>query len=171
MKRQWLLLSLILGLSFTIQAQNDPLPASDVDYDEFMRLSQEVDEYRKSRLIDLQTFQQMAQEEGVLILDTRSKSAYKQKHIKGAVHLNFSDFTEKKLAKLIPSPNTKILIYCNNNFEQDPMHFARKSAPLALNIPTFINLYGYGYKNLFELADLIPVDDDRLEFEGKAVED
>jgi hypothetical protein len=29
--------------------------------------------------------------------------------------------------------------------------------PLALNIPTFINLYGYGYKNIYELKVIVPI--------------
>jgi hypothetical protein len=41
-----------------------------------------------------------------------------------------------------------------------------KRAELALNIPTFINLYGYGYRNVYELSELVSVHDPRLEFEG-----
>lgn len=33
---------------------------------------------------------------------------------------------------------------------------------LALNIPTFINLYGYGYQQVYELNELISVLDDRV---------
>ena len=40
---------------------------------------------------------------------------------------------------------------------------------LALNIPTYINLYGYGYKNVYELKDLVMIDDKRLELEGTEV--
>jgi hypothetical protein len=40
---------------------------------------------------------------------------------------------------------------------------------LALNIPTYINLYGYGYKNVYELDELVNVNDKRIEFEGTAV--
>jgi len=122
--------------------------------------------------IDYQGFSE--KEPGTIILDTRSKAAYEARHIKGAVHLNFSEFTEEKLKKVIPSKDTKVLIYCNNNFIGDPMWMARKAAPLALNIPTFINLYGYGYKNIFELGNLLVVGGSAdqkvgLEFEGSAV--
>ena len=40
---------------------------------------------------------------------------------------------------------------------------------LALNIPTFITLYGYGYKNIFELSELVKPNDPRLVLEGNAV--
>ena len=37
---------------------------------------------------------------------------------------------------------------------------------MALNIPTYVNLYGYGYKNVYELNELVNVKDSRIEFEG-----
>lgn len=40
---------------------------------------------------------------------------------------------------------------------------------LALNIPTFITLYGYGYKNIYELNELVKPNDSRLVLEGSAV--
>ncbi len=140
-----------------------------VDYAGFLGMTQEVQEYRQNRRISFKQFRAMAEEPGVIILDTRSKEMYDQKHIKGAVHLNFSDFTAEKLAEVIPSKETTILIYCNNNIQLDPKYFAMKSLPLALNIPTFINLYGYGYKDIYELSELIPINDLNLELEGQAV--
>ena len=159
-----------VSFSFLTAQPVEKLGPSDIDYPSFLQLSQEVDAFRNERLVDLQSFLKMAEDPEVIILDTRSESAYKNKHLKGAVHLNFSDFSEGKLAKLIPDKNSKILIYCNNNIAGDEINFARKSAPLALNIPTFINLYGYGYKNLYELSDLIPVDHKALVFEGMSLE-
>lgn len=44
-----------------------------------------------------------------------------------------------------------------------------KPLTLALNIPTFINLYGYGYRNIFELGELVNTNDLRIQFEGTAV--
>jgi hypothetical protein len=41
---------------------------------------------------------------------------------------------------------------------------------LALNVPTYINLYGYGYRNVYELHELVNIDDPRIEFEGSIVE-
>src|SRR5690606_376781 len=125
----------------------------------------EVKPYRAQRLISAAEFVRMSGEENVVILDTRSKEMYDRKHIKGAIHLNFSDFTQTNLARLIPDPSTRILIYCNNNFADDELYFPTKSyqpdllnqerrekkLTLALNIPTFINLYGYGYRDIYEL--------------------
>ena len=156
------------------------LPPSIVDFDGYETLTKEVKEYRKDRLVDLPTFLSYSKEKNTVILDTRSTEMYKRKHVKGAIHLDFSDFTQANLDRLIPSANTRILIYCNNNFDKDPILFATKmyiSKPreqkkvisLALNIPTFINLYGYGYKNVYELSDLVSVFDTDIKFEGTDV--
>lgn len=142
---------------------------SKVDYDAFVTLTKETNEYRKDHLISVDTFKLFMQDEKTILLDTRSESAFKRKHIKGAVHLNFSDFTEEKLAKVILDTNTRILIYCNNNIQGDKINYAAKAMPLALNIPTYINLYGYGYKNVYELRSLIDIDSGVLEFEGEGV--
>ncbi len=155
---------------FTVQGTASTLGKSNIDYPGFVQLSNEVQQYRQQRMVSLKEFVNMSKEAGTIILDTRSKEAYNGKHLKGAVHLNFSDFIEAKLARVIPSKDTRILIYCNNNILNDPISFRGKSMPLALNIPTFINLYGYGYKNIYELANLVPVEHPDLVFEGTWVE-
>lgn len=160
---------------------NNRIKASLVDYDAFLKLVIEVEPHRKERLLTLEHFSEMSKQEDVLILDTRSKEMYDAKHVKGAIHLNFADFTQENLEALIPSKDTKILIYCNNNFEDDQIYFATKAyippqlktnelgITMALNIPTYINLYGYGYRNVYELSELISVFDSRIELEGTAV--
>ena len=86
---------------------------------------------------------------------------------------------------MIPDPNTRILIYCNNNFEGNPVDFTTKivlpptasdevldeerPVMMALNVPTYINLYGYGYQNVYELDELVNVSDQRIEFEGTVI--
>lgn len=157
-----------IGKSFTF---DEPVveTISAIDYPGFLNLTSDVEKYRFSRLIDIKTFNQYSQEPQTIILDTRSKKAFDQIHLKGAVHLNFSEFTDDKLATVIPSKNTRILIYCNNNFNTLIEPLATKSVSLALNIPTFINLYGYGYKNIYELKDYLPDNDPRLEWEGSLI--
>lgn len=170
------LIALVLTSTLAFaQPQAKNYPASDIDYPGFVELTKEAEEHRKTHTVTVAQFLKMAEEKSTIILDTRSEKMYKAKHIKGAVHLNFSDFTAEKLEKVIPSKDTKILIYCNNNLDKDEMYFARKSAPLALNIPTFINLFGYGYKNVYELDALVQtsfLSKDKkpvFEFEGTAV--
>jgi hypothetical protein len=159
-----------------------------VSFDDFKQLVAEVEGHRAVRMIDLDTFLRMSREEGVIVLDARSAFRFERIRIKGAKSLPFTDFTQENLAKMIPDPKTKILIYCNNNFDGNQVDFRSKMAVprpkaeksqvaqqekprmLALNIPTYINLYGYGYRNVYELNELVGVRDPRVEFEGTTVE-
>jgi hypothetical protein len=171
-------------------AQDNFYPKAKVSFNDFKNLVAEVETHREKRLIDLNTFLKMSKKPGVIILDTRSTFRYKRIHIKGAKHLSFTDFTQDNLAEVIPSFETIILIYCNNNFDGNQTDFASKVAmpitssgsiitaqfnsqkkPLmmALNIPTYINLYGYGYHNVYELNELVNVNDPRINFEGSIV--
>ena len=192
-----LLFVIIPAISFAQDHQGNPLDtiyrnASYVDFDRFLALAQEVRDHRANRMVSLEDFQEMSKDENTVILDTRTKAMYDAKHIKGAIHLEFSAFTQLELAKLIPDTNTRILIYCNNNLENDDLYFPTKSlsrpemermqilgqpnAPkefpltMALNVPTYINLYGYGYRNVYELADLVSVYYHGIEFEGTEVQ-
>ncbi|MGS2727556.1 rhodanese-like domain-containing protein [Psychroserpens sp. BH13MA-6] len=156
-----------------------------VSYSDYETLVKDVKIHRNKRLINFDKFYQKSKEDNVVILDTRSKAMFDEKHMKGAIHLNFSDFTQENLAKIIPDKNTTILIYCNNNFFGDDIYFASKTIPakvtkkasdedyvsLALNIPTYINLFGYGYKNVYELDELLFALDKRVHFERTAIQD
>jgi 3-mercaptopyruvate sulfurtransferase SseA len=100
-----------------------------VDFDAYEKLSKEVKKHRKDRLVSADEFLQMSKEKNTIILDTRSQEMYDGKHIKGAIHLGFTDFTADNLNRLIPNNTTRILIYCNNNFEAEPIYFVTKSVP------------------------------------------
>ena len=169
MKATFLIVPALLALLTIPVSAAEKFPPSKVDFKGFVALSEEMMELRESRLVDFDTFQNMAAERDTLVLDVRSEAAYKRKHIRGAVHLNFSDFTDEKLAKVIPSKGTRVLIYCNNNIDGDKKNFPTKIVRLALNIPTFVNLHGYGYENVYELKDLIPADHEAIVFEGTDV--
>jgi hypothetical protein len=135
-------------------------PNPQIDYAGFTQLTLEVADYRKTRLIDKADFFRRAQEQGAILLDTRSAADFAVGHLAGAVNLPFSEFTEVKLrAVLGENYDRPILIYCNNNFSDNIAPLVSKKPPLALNIPTFINLYGYGYRNIWELADLVSTKD------------
>ncbi|MFF5382457.1 rhodanese-like domain-containing protein [Pedobacter suwonensis] len=170
---------MLCNLAILCNAQTTPPKRkANVDFEAYEKLIPKVKAHRKNKLVDLPTFLKMAGEKGTVILDTRSDSLFKRKHIKGAIHLNFADFTQQNLLKIIPHSEVRILIYCNNNFIDDQVNFAskqvvpdlikKKIAPisLALNIPTYINLYGYGYKNVYELSELVSTNDKRVTFEG-----
>ncbi len=165
-------------------------PKAWVSYEDFKELVAEVESHRNERILSLDEFLAMSKQPNVIVLDTRSDFRYDRIHIQGAKHLSFTDFTQTNLANVIPTPETTVLIYCNNNFDGNQVDFASKSAPprprannpifsqvaaqnkpvqLALNVPTYINLYGYGYRNVYELGELVKVTDPRIQFEGTMV--
>ena len=156
---------IVLATSLTRADEGNPA----IDYPAFLTLSEEVQELRAERRVSEDEFLRMAQEKDTVILDTRSREKYEKLHVKGAIHLNFSDFSKDALEKLIPDPETRILIYCNNNFDNEPELFASKFAPVALNIPTFINLHAYGYRNVYELKPLLDIGSTRIPFAGSSV--
>jgi len=143
-------------------ASQKPGTSAQIDYDGFRNLTGEVETYRAGRLVNLATFQKMASEPGTIILDARSAEAYRQGHIDGAINLAFSDFTAQSLEAALGDKAKRVLIYCNNNFENNAPPVMMKSVRLALNIQTFINLYGYGYRNVYELGDVVNFDDPKV---------
>lgn len=184
-------------VAIPLRAEQKTYPPAKVSYDDFKALVAEVEPHRHARLVDLDTFLKMSQEPGVVILDTRSAFRYERIHLAGAKHLSFPDFTQENLREVIPSEEATVLIYCNNNFDGNEVDFASKivlptrplrregteppASPrpqftaqgkpvmLALNVPTYITLYGYGYRNVYELNELVKVSDPRVSFEGTII--
>lgn len=143
--------------------QGSTTPNPQIDYAAFQTLTASVAPERATRLLRFDAFKAEAAKEGVLLLDARSKDAFARGHIAGAVNLPLTDFTAESLAAAIgANPSRPILIYCNNNFSNHRAPVPLKSAPLALNIQTFINLVGYGYPNVYELADVVDFDDPKV---------
>lgn len=155
-------LAFAVGLmSASALAQEKP-PANtsaQINYSGFRNLTGEVEHYRADRLIALADFQRMAREPDTIVLDARSANAFDEGHIDGAINVPFTDFTDQSLREALRDPNVRILIYCNNNFSNNARPVMLKRVELALNIQTFINLYGYGYRNLYELGEVVDFND------------
>ena len=152
-----------LPLAFALALTASPALAQtnpQIDYPAFQALTARVAPEREARLLPFAAFKAEAAKPGTLLLDARSKDAFARGHIAGAVNLPLTDFTADSLAAVIGAdPDRPILIYCNNNFRNNAAPVPMKSAALALNIQTFINLVGYGYPNVRELADVIDFND------------
>ena len=182
-----------IGFSQMIIANN----TAEINFDDYEELLKEVKVVREKRLVDFNTFLDYQKDENTVVLDTRSRKNFNAIHIKGAINLPFTEFTTVNLRMLIPDPNTRILIYCNNNIQGDPIYFGSKTyspednkkrkaynkkatfvdkntathnsktISLALNIPTYIHLYGYGYRNIYELNEIVSINDERVKFKKK----
>ena len=137
-----------------------------IDYEGFATNVREVGAVRESRRVSEAEFMRMAGEPGTVVLDARSERLFKLRHVQGAMNLAFTEFTEATLARIIPSRSTRILIYCNNNFTGAPESLPVKAVASALNLSTFVSLYTYGYRNVYELGPVIDVARSKLAFAG-----
>lgn len=147
---------MVAGPASAQTATGSPL----IDYDGYSSLTSQVRDYRAQRLVSVKDFNERKAKADILVLDARSAQAFAEGHIDGAVNLPLPDFTENALAQAIgANKDREILIYCNNNFTDNRRPVVTKSLQLALNIQTFINLYGYGYKNVYELGEALKTTD------------
>lgn len=153
-------IALAFAICLAAPAAAQPQRNPQIDYPGFQRLAADVAPHRQARLISHARFQEMARDPRVLILDARSRDAFAAGHIDGAVNLPFTDFTAESLGQAIgPDRDRPILIYCNNNFRNNAPPVPRKLITVALNIQTFINLVGYGYRNVYELNEVLDFND------------
>jgi hypothetical protein len=137
-----------------------------IDMPGYLRVAAEAAKYRETHRLSEVEFIRMSREPGTVILDARSKEKFDELHIKGALNLSFPDIAIDSLNNLLPDKNTRILIYCNNNFLGAEKAFPAKAVTASLNISTYIALYNYGYRNVYELGPLVEINASKLDFES-----
>ena len=103
---------------------------------------------------------------GTIVLDARSREKYDELHVAGAINLSFSDIAVDTLRRTLPDVTARILIYCNNNFRNAEGPFPTKLPPASLNLSTYIALYTYGYRNVYELGPQLDLEHSVLAFES-----
>jgi phage shock protein E len=152
------LLVMLLAISGEIDNPNIDMPG-------YLRVAHEAAAVRKSCRVTEEEFLRLSREPGAVILDARSSEKFRELHVKGAINLSFPDITAASLRAAIPDPGAPVLIYCNNNFKNAEGPFPGKAATASLNLSTFIALYNYGYRNVYELGPLVDMEKSRLPFE------
>lgn len=156
--KRWLWLVSLSVIASPVAAQeavNIPNPL--IDYPQFQAIVNESAQERERRRVTEGEFLTLMQQPDTVILDARSANRYDLLHIQGAVSLPFTEFTAETLARAIPTQDTQVLIYCNNNFLGDPLAFAAKMPAASLNLSTYTALKAYGYTNIYELGPLLDV--------------
>jgi Rhodanese-like domain len=137
-----------------------------IDMKGYLAVAAEAAQHRESRRLTEDEFIKMSSEPGTIIYDARSQEKYNELHIKGAINLSFPDITVDSLKATFPDKNARILIYCNNNFVGEQRAFPTKMMTASLNLSTYIALYSYGYRNIYELGPLLDVKTTKLELVG-----
>ena len=153
--------------SAAASAQTQPVtdnPA--IDMPAFLRVSIEAANARESRRISEADFIRMSRDPKTVVLDARSRERFDELHVKGAMNLSFPDIAVDSLRAAIPDKSTRILIYCNNNFSGALSAFPTKLPAASLNLSTYVALYSYGYRNVYELAPLVDIKASKLQFES-----
>jgi phage shock protein E len=150
-------------------APTTTIPNELIDYRGFKNIVAKAQVERETKRLSEADFLAAMKEPGTVLLDARSSYWFDQRHLRGAVSLPFTDWTNATLTKVIPTKNTKILIYCNNNFLGSQLSFATKAAPASLNLSSYTSLMAYGYTNIYELGPVLQVDDTLLPFEGREI--
>jgi hypothetical protein len=154
--KRWLVLMLAVNTAYANPA---------IDMEGYLRVSREAAEHRATRRVSEEEFIRMSREPGTVVLDARSRDKFDELHVKGAMSLPFPDIAIESLKAAIPDKETRILIYCNNNFANAEGPFPAKIARASLNLSTYIALYSYGYRNVYELGPLIDIKASALSFE------
>jgi hypothetical protein len=158
--------SIALASLSAVFGADKPIPNRLIDYPAFLKGAKEVSALREKRRVTEDEFLRMAQDPATIIFDARSDAKFLLLHVKRARHLSLPDITADELAKVIPGKHTRVLIYCNNNFENAPAAFPGKRVSASLNIYTFNTLHSYGYDNVYELGPLLDIGTTKLPLEG-----
>jgi hypothetical protein len=137
-----------------------------IDMAGYLRFANEAAAQRETPRVSESDFIRMSGEPGTVVLDARSRQKYDELHVRGAINLSFPDITAASLEAAIPGKTTRILIYCNNNFANASGAFPEKLPPASLNLSTYIALYTYGYRNVYELGPYVDISASKLEFES-----
>jgi hypothetical protein len=137
-----------------------------IDMPGYLAVATQAAGYRESHRVSEEDFIRMSREPDTIVLDARSARKFDELHVAGAVNLAFPDIASESLRTTIPDRDTRILIYCNNNFRGAQGPFPSKRADASLNLSTYISLYSYGYRNVYELAPLIDIAKTKLELIG-----
>jgi hypothetical protein len=159
-----LVVVIVCSIQFADAQKKAAVVNPNIDMQGYLKVAADAANYRESRRVTEEDFIRMSREPGTIILDARSREKYDLLHIKDAVNLSFPDITVESLNRVLPDKNARILIYCNNNFVGEEKAFPTKMMTASLNLSTYIALYTYGYRNVYELGPLLDIKQSKLEF-------
>ena len=155
--RKPLVLLALIGAGGGGASADSTIPNPRIDMAAYLKVAEEAAAHRETHRVTEAEFLRLMREPGTIILDARSREKYDLLHIRGAINLSFPDIAVASLERALPDKNARILIYCNNNFVNDERAFPTKAPAASLNVSTYISLYTYGYRNVYELGPLLDV--------------
>jgi phage shock protein E len=166
MRTVGLAFAVVLAVCTGALADSPGIDNSSIDMAGYLKAASEAARHRETRRVSEDEFLRLRRESGTIVLDARSRQKYDELHVTGAINLSFPDIAIATLQRTIPDKGTRILIYCNNNFRNAPGPFPTKLPSASLNLSTYIALYNYGYRNVYELAPVVDLEASKLSFES-----
>lgn len=100
----------------------------------------------KERIATFDEVAKWLKEGSAVLLDLRSEREFKRSHIKNAVNLPATELTDEALSHVLPTKNTRAVIYCENTLRGE----IRQIPLTRLAYPTIKQL---GYDNVFVLEE------------------
>ena len=141
----WVGLSMAMSSCRPKPTPSQPKPAGkvvEIPARDFYRTALNLPE----KIVTADVLAKWLQEGSVVLIDLRSKEEFARSHLRGAVNLPATDITDEGLKRLVPSPDTRIVIYCESNFIG-----IRRIMLTTMCGPA---IYQLGYHNLYQLEEL-----------------
>jgi hypothetical protein len=129
-------------------------PIKPLDFKEYRKI---VADTRPKSITLKKLKEELAKNKTLYLLDLRDEAQFKAGHLRGALNVG-SDLNEEKLAKLVPSKEAWVVIYCTNSFIPTRM--------IALTHVGYPQLTTLGYKNVYRLEELWQGKDGFKEFDN-----
>ena len=110
----------------------------------------------------------MSREPGTIVLDARSKEKYDLLHVKGAINLSFPDIDRREPEEDPAGQGRPHPDLLQQQLQATPRRRSRRRCRRAsLNLSTYIALYNYGYRNVYELGPQVDPKDSKLPLVSK----
>ena len=119
-----------------------------ISSDEYYKKAVKINEIRKKHILGADTLLNLMKDKNTVLLDVRGDDSFRQKHIRGAVHLSLADMTPQTLAKAIPSKGSRVILYCDAALIPYPTRM------IGASTQAYPLVFQHGYGNLYEVGEL-----------------
>jgi hypothetical protein len=117
----------------------------------YLQVSREAAEHRESRLLSEDDFIRMSREPGTMVLDARSREKFNELHVQRRDQPAVFRHRHREPQGGDPGQGHAHPDLLQQQLRQREGPFPAKIARASLNLSTYIALYSYGYRNVYEL--------------------
>ncbi len=137
------ILALIVTVSLNATARAAPPPiANEINAQDFYQRASAA----PPKQITAKQLATWLAENAVVLIDLRGKESFEAAHIRGAINVPIELLTQEHLQTVVPNSDSRIVVYCSNNFMPTRM--------IALTTLGFPAIEQLGYRQVHRLEDL-----------------